>query len=169
MSYIEFTTELSDEYGALRNQAKAPDAADFERADRRVFDRWLAADRCEELIEYLIENYDGKQGGEGWFRLLGQRLAKMGRSEQLRELYRPIIELRQNRYLSDRARLQKRWPVILDPLLNNISRRRRELANYKQSILDLMQEFRTLAVSAGSDPDEIAEIDRKIVSFDRGT
>jgi hypothetical protein len=94
MSYRAFTKDLSDEHSVLRSQTSALSAADFKRAYRRVFDRWLAADRYEELIGYLIENYDGRVGGEQWLRRLGQELGKIDRPELIHKLYRPMIERR---------------------------------------------------------------------------
>ena len=87
----------------LRSGMSAPVAADFERAHRRVFDRWLAAGRHGELIDYLVENHDGREGGEEWLRLLGQKLAEINQPALIHKLYRPMIERRRQLYILDRA------------------------------------------------------------------
>src|SRR5262245_56535982 len=95
MSYGAFTRALSDEIRAQRGSL-SPD--DFERAHRSLFNRWLEEGRHEALIRYMVENFDGEEGGEDYLNVLGTDLAKIGRPDLIRELYRPIIDRRSNYY-----------------------------------------------------------------------
>jgi hypothetical protein len=162
MSYMAFTKELSREFGALQRRAAAkPTAVEYQEAERRVFDRWLADRRYEGLVDYLVENLDGSEGGEEWFRLAAVTLAKANRFDLLRALYRPVLERRSNFYFYQRAQL-RRWPRVLGRLLERVNPTRLKLAKYKQSLLAVMQDFRA-AANAG----QRVEIDAMMAALQR--
>src|SRR5215475_1789950 len=94
MSYLAFTTDLSDEIGRMRAQSLAPGVDLFAQAHERVFARWLAAGRHEALVRYVVENFDGAEGGEAWMRLLADDLAANNHPDLLRKLYEPVLRRR---------------------------------------------------------------------------
>jgi hypothetical protein len=167
MSYSSFTKDLNDEIAALNSDISAPVRVDFETVHRRVFDRWLAQGRHEGLVKYLISNLDGAEGGEEWMRLLGDALATKNRPDLIQKLYGPVISLRRNHYFWRRARLKTRWPIprFLDPVLSRVTRNRRKLAKYKQSVLALMRDQRRVMSSVKEA--DLSVIDREIAAFAR--
>src|SRR3954467_1899230 len=143
MSYMSFTKALSDELGTLKAERGVLSAADWREAERRVIDRWIAEGKQEALVRYLVENYDGAEGGGEWFRLLGEHLAKTEDVHLIGKLYQPAIDRRRKHYFWRLDQLQPHWPIpnVIDRLLNRLSSRRRKLALYKLSVIAFMQDF----------------------------
>ena len=160
MSYYAFTRALSDEIGASKSQKVS-----FEEVHRRVFERWLAEGRHEALIRYVVENFDGAEGGEDYFKLLGNDLVRIGRPDLIRKLYAPAISRRRNHFFWRRAqyRSDRFIPRWVQSLLVYVSPGRRALARYKKSALELMQDFRAILATAPGM--SLADIDRQIATL----
>lgn len=163
MSYSAFTKELSDELGVLQSLDPNSVADHVEIAQRRIFDRWILQGRYEGLVRYLVDNYDGMEGGEHWFRLLGEELVKARRPDLIRKLYHPVIRKRRKRYSLERASAHWNFPRPVLELLSRVGPRRAKLARYRDLILGLLQDFRSaVAATPGGDP---SDIDREIAAF----
>lgn len=160
---MAFTKALSDEFGKLKSKGAVLSAADYANAERRVFDRWIAEGRQEGLVRYLVESYDGMQGGEDWMRLLARNLVDIKRPELIQKLYKPVIQRRCRYYFQRLALL--RWPVpdFIDRIFAFISPPRRKLAGDKTSIIKLMEDYRATAVKCGSIG--LSEIDHQIATL----
>ncbi|MCO6431033.1 MAG: hypothetical protein J5J00_09245 [Deltaproteobacteria bacterium] len=93
MSYANFKRELEEElsrrefspgcdHSVLRQQ--------IDEASRVVFDRWMKARKYDELVGWLIENFDSG-GGSSYISALSNELIGIGDRELLRKLWRSVI------------------------------------------------------------------------------
>lgn len=168
MSYGEFTRELSREFGKVQSETKSPTVEDFDRATHRVIDRWIVEGRHEDLIAYMIENFDSIEGGDDEIRHLATELVKIGRADWLRKLYGPIVQCRCDHFFDRRALLapHRLIPAPIRRALIRYSPQQRELERRKREVLAFMGEFRTYANAIPGA--SVSEIDRRIAAFEAG-